>query len=97
MKPGRSARTLLAGLTLLVAACGILEPDVQADGTVRFDTIEGGCWLIDTADATYDPINLAEEFQVDGLRVRFEATIPDDMAHFCPGVIVEITSIEALE
>ena len=87
--------TALAAL-LLLAACGILEPDVQGDGTVRFDPIEGGCWLIDSGGETYDPINLDESFRVDGLRVRFEAEIAEDMAHFCPGIIIEISSIEAI-
>lgn len=94
---GRKARGLLAGLVLSLASCGIVEPDVQATGTVRFDPIEGGCWLIQTSDATYDPVDLAEPFRVDGLRVRFEAELRSDLAHFCPGVIIEITSISAIE
>jgi len=96
MTKRRVIRALGAGL-LLMASCGILEPDVQGDGTVRFDPIEGGCWLIDSGDTTYDPMNLAEEFRVDGLRVLFEATLPSDMAHFCPGVVIDITSIEAID
>ena len=94
---GRGGRALALGLALFMVACGILEPDVQMDGTVRFDPIEGGCWVIDTADATYDPVDLGEAFRVDGLRVHFEATIRTDLAHFCPGVIVDITSIEAID
>ncbi len=96
MTKQRAIRALGAGL-LLVASCGILEPDVQADGTVRFDPIEGGCWLIDSGGTTYDPVTLAEEFRVDGLRVHFEATLPSDMAHFCPGVIIAITTIESID
>ena len=82
-------------LTLLTS-CGILEPDVQGDGTVRFDPIEGGCWVIDSGGETYDPVNLSDELKVDGLRVRFEAELRADMAHFCPGVIIELTSIESI-
>jgi hypothetical protein len=63
---------------------------------VRFDPIEGGCWVIDSAGETYDPVNLSDDLKVDGLEVRFEADLRSDMGHFCPGVIIELTSIEPI-
>ena len=53
--------------------------------------------LIASGDTTQDPVNLAAEFKIDGLRVHFEATLPSDRAHFCPGVIIDITSIESID
>ena len=41
-------------------------------------------------------MNLAEDLRTDGLRVRFEARFRDDLAHFCPGRIVELESIEPI-
>ena len=93
---GYRARAFAGAALLLAASCGITGPELQADGTVRFDPIEGGCWLIQTSEALYQPIRLDEEFRQDGLRVRFEADILEDVAGFCPGTIVELESIEAI-
>ena len=91
------ATSALVAMLLVAASCGIVEPDVQADGAVRFDPIEGGCWLIDAQGSTYLPLELDEEFKVDGLRIRFEATPQSDMASFCPGIIVRLNFIEAAD
>jgi hypothetical protein len=41
-------------------------------------------------------VNLSDDLKVDGLEVRFEADLRSDMGHFCPGVIIELTSIEPI-
>lgn len=77
-----------------LASCGITGPDVEADGTVRFIEIEGGCWIIEAGDVTFLPINLPEPFQVDGLAVDFEAEERTDLSSICQlGIIVELTEI----
>jgi len=66
-------------------------------GTVRFTTIEGGCWSIETAKDGFQPINLPDEFKVDGLRVRFEAEVRDDLTSACQiGPLIELISIERM-
>jgi hypothetical protein len=86
---------VLGGLLIFFAGCGVTDPDVDADGVVRFFDIEGGCWVIDTGDQRLEPINLQTEFQVDGLAVNFEATPRMDLASICMmGTIVELQSIE---
>jgi len=90
------ARAALVSLVLAaaLASCGITGPDVEADGTVRFLDVEGGCWGIETDDVMYEPINLPESFKTDGLEVDFEAE-ERDLGSFCMiGVIVELTEIE---
>lgn len=43
----------------------------------------------------YDPVNLSEEFQMDGLRVYFEAELKEGLKSFHMwGQIVEIQKIE---
>lgn len=89
-------------LTAAVAGCYGLpilgSDDTFSDvGTVEFQEIEGGCWGIRTDRDRYDPVNLAKDFREDGLRVRFEAEVRDDLAGFCPGEIIELRSIERVE
>ncbi len=90
----RPRRAVLFALTLLLHACGLIEPEVDALGTVRFIDIEGGCWVIDTPTQRFEPINLSSEFRIDGVGVLFQANERPDLASVCQaGRIVELTSI----
>jgi hypothetical protein len=94
-----------------VAACGsvsgpspvlgtvVVSGDVvQGTGTVSYYTFEGGFYAIRGDDAsTYDPINLPDEFKVDGLRVRFEGRLLRDRVNFhMAGPIIEVVTITRL-
>jgi hypothetical protein len=37
--------------------------------TVRFVNVETGCWVLETQTGRVQPVELAEEFRVDGLEV----------------------------
>ena len=64
------------------------------NGPLSIIDVEGGCWVIDAGPVRLEPINLTEEFQVDGLLVAFEANARPDLASICQvGRIVELTSI----
>ena len=39
------------------------------NATVRFVDLEGGCWVLETATGTYEPIDLPTVFRIDGLAV----------------------------
>ncbi len=69
---------------------------IKGTGTVEFIELEGGFYGIVADDSQkYDPINLAKEFQTDGLRVRFEAKLRTDVATIRQwGKTIEITKIE---
>jgi lipopolysaccharide export LptBFGC system permease protein LptF len=71
---------------------------VSFQGTVSYKTFEGGFFAIDGDDGNgYDPINLPDEYAVDGLRVQVSALIRDDLASFHMwGSIVEIVEITGL-
>ncbi len=90
----RAATLVLLAFTPLVIGCGILGPELSTEGVVRYQGIEGGCWLLDAEGQTYSPVDLPAEFRTDGLRVRFEADILEDYAGFCPGQSIELRSIE---
>lgn len=68
-----------------VAGCDTLGPDLSTDAEIRFSDIEGGCWMVDTSERSYEPINLPEAFKVDGLAVRIEAELVSDRGSFCTG------------
>lgn len=76
-------------------------PSVPASteaGTVRYIALEGGFYGIVGDDGQkYDPVNLAAEHRVDGLRVRFDFVPRTDLASFHMwGQIIEITGIETI-
>jgi len=69
-------------------------------GTVKFVPIEGGFWAIRGREPgsgsmqTYEPVNLPETFQVDGLQVEVRALVRKNQASFRQvGPIIEIRSI----
>jgi len=73
--------------------------DISGTGTVKFLDFEGGFYgIISDNGENYDPINLSKEFQVDGLRVRYDARKRENMASFHMwGTIIEIINIERIE
>ncbi len=95
---------LLTGIVLSGGCIKVPPPlenkssEINGTGTVRFNSIEGGFYgIVGDNGENYDPINLGKEFQVDGLRVRFEAKKRDDLASFHMwGTLIEIINIERL-
>lgn len=69
--------------------------EVFGTGTVQHFTTEGGFYAIRGDDGVvYEPMILPREFNVDGLRVRFNATIRDDVVSFhMVGPIIELAKI----
>ncbi len=68
-------------------------------GTIEFLDLEGGFYGIISDDGEhYDPIDLAEEFRVHGLRIYFEAKILEDFGtiHMW-GKPVSLLKIQILE
>ena len=67
-------------------------------GTVVFLSFEGGFYGIKGDDGqNYDPTNLPEDLQKDGLRVRFEIKPITNRASFHMwGVIIELVHIHKL-
>jgi hypothetical protein len=68
-------------------------------GTVRCFDMEGGfCGIIGDETGNFEPINLSEEFQKDGLRVKFTAIhLMDMFSTLMWGSKIEIVSIEEIE
>lgn len=59
--------------SMTLAACGS-GPGAAATragepAVVRFVNLETGCWVLDTQAGRVQPVELAEEFRIDGLEV----------------------------
>ena len=66
-------------------AAAIPDSVVTITGVVRHFDLEGGFFAIRGDDGvTYDPLNLADGFKRDGLRVRFRATLRNEAAFTWP-------------
>jgi len=72
------------------------EDIIEASGTVRFIELEGGFYgIVDDDGNKYDPTNLRDEFQEDGLRVKFSFKIlTDTVSTHMWGTLIEVTEIE---
>jgi len=71
---------------------------VSAQGTIEYIQLEGGFFgiIADNGDK-YRPLNLPEDFQKDGVRVRFEGKINTDiMGVYMWGKVIEIKNIRKL-
>jgi hypothetical protein len=90
---------LLVALTITtLVGCGHRDA-VSETGTVKYVNLEGGFYGIVGDDGQqYDPMNLDQTYQKDGLRVHFQAKIRQDIASIHMwGKIIEITKIEKLK
>ena len=68
---------------------------IQGIGTIRYVDVEGGFYgIVDTSGTKYDPTPLADRFQEDGLRVRFEVTEKDVLTTRMWGTPVEVLHME---
>jgi hypothetical protein len=72
--------------------------NVSGTGTITHLSFEGGFYGIVSDDGNhYDPSNLDPEFQVNGLRVRFEATTLNAITYHMWGISIRILHIERLD
>lgn len=84
------------GTPLRILSISPVGEEISATGTIEFIELEGGFFGIVTAEGDhYLPLNLPEEFRVDGLKVAFTArTAPDTNTIYMWGTPVTILSIE---
>ena len=70
---------------------------VKIRGTVVHKNVEGGFFAIEGDDGrVYDPINLPDRFKKDGLKVKVNAKLRNDMGSIhMVGDIIEIVEIDA--
>ena len=69
---------------------------VNGTGTIQYQDIEGGFYGIVMENGTQLlPVNLTDEFKVNGTYIQFEATILDDQNSITQwGTLVQIEAIE---
>jgi len=72
-------------------------PDGQllaVNATVAFNSLEGGCWALVTANGHYGPVSLPSAFRVNGLRVRAVLQNAPGVVTYCePLPLVYVDSI----
>jgi len=81
----RELSVLLATLAFGCNSPSGLRPPLplSADATVRFVSLEGGCWSLATANAVYEPVNLPSTFRIDGLAVHVALRDAPDRVSIC--------------
>jgi len=68
----------------------------EVEGTVRKVDVEGGCWIIETAQGRVQPIDLPERFYVDGLAVRVTLQDAPDRVSSCQlGPLKHVVAVTA--
>ncbi|MBN1638987.1 MAG: protease inhibitor I42 family protein [Ignavibacteriales bacterium] len=92
---------ILVGFLFILFACSS-EPTQSnggITGTIRYIELEGGFYGILSDDGQkYDPINLPQEYHVDGLQIEFTFNKRDDVSSFRQwGTIIEIITIKLLD
>jgi hypothetical protein len=99
-------RQAVIPILIAIAACTADKPgapmsarsgeSVEVDGTVRHVAVEGGCWIIETAQGRMQPVDLPERFRVDGLPVRVKLRdAPDSMSVCQVGTLKHVDEITA--
>jgi hypothetical protein len=88
---------VLVGAFALLIQFNANDRLIHGKGTVKYLSFEGGFYGIVGDDGEhYDPINMPQEFKVDGLRVRFTANITDYVDYHAWGYVVTLVSIVRL-
>jgi hypothetical protein len=86
-------------LSVIILSSYELRPQyLHGTGEIEFYPIEGGFYGIISDEGThYEPINLPDEFKIDGLQVQFILKLPKDSTSYHLWLkIVEIYHIEEL-
>jgi inhibitor of cysteine peptidase len=70
-----------------------------AHGTVKYISIEGGFYGIITDDGEHlDPVNLTEEYKVDGKKIRLDYSLTEEQVSFHMwGKLIVIKSIMSID
>jgi hypothetical protein len=88
---------VLIGASAVSTQFTINDGLIHGKGTVIYLSFEGGFYGIVGDDGkNYDPINMPQEFKVDGLRVQFTANLTNYLSFHMWGYVVKLFSIERL-
>src|SRR5690242_3239250 len=67
---------------------------IDADGVVRYVSLEGGFFSLESMQGKFDPMNLPPDYRHDGLRVHFVGVVRNDMGStHMYGQILELSDI----
>jgi hypothetical protein len=83
---------------LLTYTAANSQTDVNSTGVIKYFNLEGGFYGIVTEDNTgYLPMNLQNEYKVDGLKISFSGTTVEDvMTTQQWGIVIQLKSINQI-
>lgn len=93
----------VAALALSMQCChkksmAMPADEVAGTGTITQVGVEGGFFgIAGDDDKNYDPVNLPEDFKVDGLKVKFQLKKTEQASFHMWGIVVEVVKIEKTE
>ena len=91
-----------SGIAIFLIAVGLFgvfsengDTTSYKTGTIQYIDLEGGFYgIVDDDGDKYDPVNLQDEFQEDGLRVKFSFKIlTNTVSTHMWGTLIELTEI----
>lgn len=87
------------GIVVLLICVGlsgcVVGPIINDTGTITFIDLEGGFYAI-VGSTDYDPLNLPEEFKVEGIQVQFKALRYNGPTFHMWGTPIVLLEIEKL-
>ncbi|MFX1390113.1 MAG: hypothetical protein ACFE9Z_08635 [Promethearchaeota archaeon] len=88
----------LSGFIIFSVSIGLNYEIIDGTGEIKYSDIEGGFYGIISDDGkSYDPLNLADDFKIDGLRVHFIGKIRTDIVTYHMwGRVMELIFIEEI-
>lgn len=89
--------TFLIIIVLLFVGCSDDNKTEYISGTIKYVSLEGGFWgIVSDDNKNYDPINLPDDFKVDGKRIVFSFIERNDLVSFYMwGTIIELKEIKS--
>ena len=93
----RTLRIVQIAFALVLGQVACKSPDAPRDlitGDGFMERSVEGCFRIVTSNRIFQPLSLANEFQVDGLAVHFQAKLKPTFNTCMAGETVELLSIE---
>ena len=79
---------------VVLSGC-VVGPIINDTGTITFIDLEGGFYAI-VGSTDYDPLNLPEEFKVEGIQVQFKALRYNGPTFHMWGTPIVLLEIEKL-
>ena len=92
------AMVVIVSIAAVAGYIGFGNSSSYKTGTIQYVDLEGGFYGIIGDDGNnYDPVNLANEYEEDGLRIRFSSKILEDQVNIHMwGTLIELIDVQKI-